>query len=158
MDDWHASAHRCRGALGGGQGLPLPAQNCDATRFPCCFCLNTGLYWGLCCAGGFTPPQMSPACCRRCSLLHCPSSHEEAHCCAGVCWEVPAGWGALEPPSAALHPCASLRLVAAGSRVPPAPGGQGGCAGVAASLGCRLLPWGCCRCSRGRWSIAHGSG
>lgn len=88
--------------------------------FLCCFCLNTGL-----CRGTLLLRQLY-------SPLRFPPRFGEGEAFSTILpltsWPMAGArvcWGALEPPSIALHPCAGLCLSASRNGVPPPPGGEG---------------------------------
>ena len=110
MDDWHTSTHRCRGALGKGWELQFPAQNCNATLFPPCFCLNTGLYWGLCSSGSFTPPTAVPCILGKVAAFSAIPPLKLAHGWAGVCWGSARWLGCGGASFTLVLACASLPL------------------------------------------------
>lgn len=115
MDDWHASTHCCRGALGRGWGTMV---SCTELQ---CHPLSSLLLFKYryvtrdsAPQAALLPPELSPA--------FCHASHELAcgwgqgllvKCLLAGLW-----WGCL-------HPCTGLCLAASRNQAPPAPGGEG---------------------------------
>lgn len=139
MDDWHAGAHHRQGALGRGWELCFPVRNCNATPFPRCFCLNTGLYRGtLLLRQPYSPQRRPPHFGEGAAFSPIPPLRSWPVAGAG------AGGGCWSP----LRPCASLPR---GTGHLPPQEGKGSCAGLAASPSTGCWPQGCSRRSGGLW-------